>query len=69
MITNPLLYKEEDFLLMSRNKLTKEEIKTWVEQYKNDLYDEPYEITTDSKSLAHKYLNKILDKINEFREY
>lgn len=54
---------------MSRNKLTKEEIKTWVEQYKNDLYDEPYEITTDSKSLAHKYLNKILDKINEFREY
>ena len=64
MILNPLLYKGEDFFMMSKNRITKEEIKVQVEKLKTELYNEK---TLESKYLAHKYLNKVLDKIEEYR--
>ena len=48
---------------MPRNQLTKEEIKVQVEKLKSELYNEK---TFESKDLAHKYLNKVLDKIGEY---
>ena len=64
MILHPLLYKGEDFFIMSKNQITKEEIKVSVEKLKTELYNEQ---TYDGKDLAHKYLNKVLDKIEEYR--
>jgi hypothetical protein len=64
MILYPLLYTEEDFFMMSKNQITKDEIKVQVEKLKTELYNEQ---TYESKELAHKYLNKVLDKIEEYR--
>ncbi len=50
---------------MSKNKLTKDEIKVRVLNLKNKLYSENY--TSDPKGLAHKYLNEILDILDEYR--
>mgnify|MGYP003662119667 CR=1 FL=1 len=50
---------------MPRGKLTKEEIKTWVLRFKKELSEDPTEYS-DPKNLANKYLNKILDKIDEY---
>ena len=47
---------------MSKNQITKEEIKVQVEKLKTELYNEK---TYDGKELAHKYLNLVLDKIAE----
>ena len=61
---NPLLYKEEDFFMMSKNRITKEEIKVQVEKLKTELYNEQ---TSEGTDLAHKYLNRVLDEISEYR--
>ena len=50
--------------MMSKNQITKEEIKVQVEKLKTELYNEQ---TCDGNDLAHKYLNKVLDKIEEYR--
>jgi hypothetical protein len=49
---------------MSKNQITKNEIKVQVEKLKTELYNEQ---TSESKDLAHKYLNKVLDKIAQYR--
>jgi hypothetical protein len=49
---------------MSKNQITKEEIKVQVEKLKTELYNQQ---TYDGKALAHKYLNRVLDKISEYR--
>ena len=49
---------------MSKNQITKNEIKVQVEKLKTELCNEK---TLESKDLAHKYLNKVLDKIEEYR--
>jgi hypothetical protein len=49
---------------MSKNQITKDEIKVQVEKLKTELYNEK---TYDNKDLAHKYLNRVLDKISEYR--
>jgi hypothetical protein len=49
---------------MSKNQITKDEIKVQVEKLKTELYNEQ---TSEGKTLAHKYLNKVLDKIAEYR--
>jgi hypothetical protein len=49
---------------MSKNQITKDEIKVHVEKLKTELYSEK---TYDGKELAHKYLNRVLDKISEYR--
>jgi hypothetical protein len=53
---------------MPRNNLTKDEIKCFVLKLKHKLYEEQLtEYTTDPKQIAHRYLNQVLDKIDEFR--
>jgi CRISPR/Cas system CSM-associated protein Csm2 small subunit len=49
---------------MSKNQITKDEIKVQIEKLKTELYNEK---TYDGKELAHKYLSKVLDKISEYR--
>jgi len=49
---------------MSKNQITKDEIKVHVEKLKTELYNEQ---TLEGKDLAHKYLNRVLDKIFEYR--
>jgi hypothetical protein len=49
---------------MPRNQITKDEIRVHVEKMKRELYNEQ---TSESKDIAHRYLNKVLDKIEEYR--
>ena len=49
---------------MSKNQITKDEIKVQVEKLKTELYNEQI---LEGKDLAHKYLNRVLDKISEYR--
>jgi hypothetical protein len=64
IILYPLLYTGEDFFMMSKNQITTNEIKVQVEKLKTELYNEQ---TSEEKDLAHKYLNRVLDKISEYR--
>jgi len=50
--------------MKSKNQITKEEIKIQVEKLKTELYNEK---TSEGRDLAHKYPNKVLDKIAEYR--
>ena len=50
---------------MPRNELTKDEIKCYVLKLKDELYYETY--TDGITFLAHRYLDKVLDKIEEYR--
>ena len=50
---------------MPRNQLTKDEIKCYVLKLKDELYHETY--TDGITFLAHRYLDKVLDKIEEYR--
>jgi hypothetical protein len=52
---------------MPRNYLTKDEMRVHLEKFKTELYKEEMTWTSDPKALAHKYLNKVLDKIGEYR--
>jgi hypothetical protein len=50
---------------MPKNQLTKDELKVRVLKLKDRLCrDQP---SWDSKALAHKYLNEVLDIIDEYR--
>ena len=50
---------------MPRNQLTKDDLKVHILKLKRQVdYDEGY---PGEKEIAHKYLNKVLDKINENR--
>ncbi|ASR76224.1 hypothetical protein HOR89_gp114 [Synechococcus phage Bellamy] len=50
---------------MPRNMLTKDEIKVRVLKLKNELIHEQEPVMY--KDLAHKYLNKVLDILDEYR--
>jgi len=50
---------------MPRNELTKEEMKCEVLKLKKRLQHEPY--SEGIRFLADKYLNAVLDKIEEYR--
>jgi len=52
---------------MSKNQLTKEELRVRVLKLKNKLYVEHIRPEMDMKGLAHKYLNEVLDIIDEYR--
>lgn len=52
---------------MPRNQLTKEQIKNDILKIKRDLNNEHIRHNMDMKGLAHEYINKILDKIEEYR--
>jgi hypothetical protein len=51
---------------MPRTQLTKEAIKYEVLRIKDELNNDSY-WTSDPKGLAQRYLNKVLDKIEEYR--
>ena len=52
---------------MSKNPVTKEELKVRVLKLKNKLHTEHIRPEMDMKGLAHKYLNEVLDIIDEYR--
>lgn len=52
---------------MPRNRITKDEIKKIVLDEKKKLNQENITFTTDPKWIANKYLNNVLDKIEEYR--
>ena len=50
---------------MPRNQITKDELRVYILKLKRQVdSDEGY---PGEKEIAHKYLNKVLDKINEYR--
>ena len=49
---------------MPRGQLTKDIIKREILKIKTELDQEGW--SSDTKGLAHKYLNKVLDKLNEY---
>jgi len=49
------------------NYLMKEELKVKVLKLKNDIYNEPNTVWQGEKDLAHKYLNKVLDILEEYK--
>jgi len=50
---------------MPRGSLTKEEMKRILLTYKHQL-DQDTTWTSDPKGMAHRYLNLLLDKIEEY---
>ena len=52
---------------MPRNQISKEEIKTRVLELKNQLHVDHIRPDMDMKGLAHKYLNEVINMIDEYR--
>jgi len=52
---------------MPKNRLSKDEFKVRVLKCKWDIDQEPSTVWQGEKNLAHKYLNKVLDIIDEYR--
>lgn len=52
---------------MPRGQLTLQEMKRILLMYKRELHEENVGYTSDPKWLANKYLNKIFEKIEEYR--
>jgi hypothetical protein len=52
---------------MSKNQLTKQEMKIRVLKLKDNLHKEHIRPEMDMKGLAHKYLNVVLDILDEYR--
>jgi len=52
---------------MPKNQLTKDELKVRVLKLKYKLYKEHIRPEMDMKGVAHKYLNEVLDIIDEYR--
>ena len=52
---------------MPKNQLNKEELKVRIYKLKNNIDDEPKTVWKKEKDLAHKYLNWVLDIIDEYR--
>ena len=52
---------------MPKNELKKEELKNRVLKLKYDVYDEPDTMWKGDRDMAHKYLDKVLNIIDEYR--
>lgn len=52
---------------MSRNQITKSEIKAFVLEKKNQLNSDSISYSSDPRTLANKYLNMILERLEEYR--
>lgn len=70
-ISNNTLYSAlnngaEFFYYMPRGRLTKDEMRVNVLKLKQELQKESIGYTSDPKALANQYLNKVLDKIEEY---
>ncbi len=56
-----------DLFFMPKNQLNKEEMYVRVMKLKTMVDDEGSNVWKGERNLAHKYLNKVLDIINEYR--
>ncbi len=56
-----------DLFFMPKNQLNKEEMYVRVMKLKTMVDDEGSDVWQGERNLAHKYLNKVLDIINEYR--
>ena len=52
---------------MPKNELKKDELKNRIIQLKNDVYEEPDTVWKGDRDMAHKYLDKVLNIIEEYR--
>jgi hypothetical protein len=52
---------------MPKNQLNKDELKVRVLKLKDKLHKDHIRPEMDMKELAHKYLNEVLDIIDEYR--
>ena len=52
---------------MPKNQIEKEELKVRVMKLKHQVDTEGSDVWQAERDLAHKYLNKVLDIINEYR--
>ena len=52
---------------MPKNQLNKEELKVRVYKLKHQVDNEPKKVWQGEKDLAHKYLNRVLDILDEYR--
>ena len=52
---------------MPRNQISAIEFKTRVLKIKNELFWEEHQYDEEARGLAHKYLNMVLDAIDEYR--
>jgi len=52
---------------MSKNKITKEELKIRILKLKHQLHVEHVRHDMDMKGLAHKYLDEVLYILDEYR--
>ena len=52
---------------MAKPYLTKDEFKVRVLKLKRQVDQEPSTVWQGEKDLAHKYLNKVLDALDEYR--
>jgi hypothetical protein len=52
---------------MPKNQLTKDELKVRILKLKDKLYKEHIRPEMDMKGITNKYLNEVLDIIDEYR--
>ena len=52
---------------MPKNQMSKDELLCHVLKLKNEVNEEPKTVWQKEKDLAHKYLNRVLDRIQEYR--
>ena len=63
--TDSALNRAEFFYVMPRNQIDKDSLKCHILELKRQVdHDEGY---PGEKAIAQKYLNKVLDKIEEYR--
>ena len=64
-----MLYIKEVYppFFMPRNQIPKDEFKVRVLKLKHQVDQEPSSVWQGEKDLAHKYLNKVLDALDEYR--
>ena len=57
----------KDGIQMPKNQVNKEELKVRVLKLKDQVYNESKDVWQGEKDLANKYLNKVLDILEEYR--
>ena len=59
--------EKSSYFLCPKNQVEKEQLKVRVMKLKHQVDMEDADVWQGEKDLAHKYLNKVLDIINEYR--
>ena len=57
----------KDGIQMPKNQVSKEELKVRVLKLKDQVYNESSDVWQGEKDLANKYLNRVLDILEEYR--